>query len=203
MTAPQADRAYFDELYSQGADPYGVHERWYEARKRAVLMASLPRRRYRHAYEPGCGAAALTLELARRCDRLLASDFSASAVAAARLRVEGLAQVTVAQHALPQDWPHGQAPFDLIVLSEVGYFMAGEAWQAVARACQASLAPEGDLVACDWQPDFAQRRQSTQEVQAALNQLGLQRQVLHEEADFVLQIWSRDARSVAQREGIR
>ena len=198
-----ADRAYFDQLYAGGQDPYGVHARWYEARKRAVLMAGLPRHRYRWAYEPGCGAAALTLELAMRCDRVLASDFSASAVAAARVRVEGLPRVRVAQHALPEDWPHGQAPFDLIVLSEIGYFMDANAWQAVALACQASLAEDGDLVACDWRPDFAQRRQSTEQVQAALGHLGLQRQVLHEEADFVLQVWSRDARSVAQREGIR
>ena len=71
MTQPPtpADRAYFDQLYAGGQDPYGVHARWYEARKRAVLMASLPRRRYRQAYEPGRGAAALTLELAMRCDR--------------------------------------------------------------------------------------------------------------------------------------
>ena len=198
-----ADRAYFDQLYANGQDPYGVHARWYEARKRAVLLASLPRRRYRHAYEPGCGAAALTLELAARCDRLLASDFSASAVAAARIRVQGLPHVTVAQQTLPDGWPQAQGPFDLIVLSELGYFMEAGAWQAVARASQASLADGGDLVACDWRPDFAQRRQSTAKVQATLDQLGLQRQVLHEEADFVLQAWSRDVRSVAQREGIR
>jgi len=202
-TPAQADRAYFDRMYADGQDPYGVHARWYEARKRAVLMASLPRSRYRDAYEPGCGAAALTLELATRCDRLLASDFSAQAVDAARARVRGLPHVAVALHALPDDWPQAQAPFDLIVLSEIGYFMQAPAWQAVARACHASLAEDGDLVACDWQPDFAQRCQSTHAVQTALAQLGMQRQVLHEEADFVLQVWSRDARSVAQRERIR
>ena len=47
--------AYFEQLYCQDADPWLVRQRWYEERKRALLLASLPQRRYRHAYEPGCG----------------------------------------------------------------------------------------------------------------------------------------------------
>ena len=74
-------KGYFDAMYGASDDPYAVRTRWYEERKRAVLMASLPRRRYLNAFEPGCGAAELTLQLAERCDSLLASDFSEAAVA--------------------------------------------------------------------------------------------------------------------------
>lgn len=203
MQATDASPDYFEHLYASSADPYGVHDRWYEARKRAVLLASLSRPVYRQAYEPGCGAGALTVSLAARCQRLLASDFSAAAVRATQGQCRDLAQVTVARHALPADWPHAQGPFDLIVLSEVGYFLDAPAWRAVAEACRTSLAPDGELVACDWLPDFARRRQSTHQVQATLAELGLPRRVLHEEADFILQVWSRDTQSVAQREGIR
>ena len=203
MPPDDTTRAYFDDLYACSDDPYGMHARWYERRKRAVLLASLPRERYRHAYEPGCGAAALTQELAGRCDHLLASDFNAAAVSAARRRLAGLAHVRVQRQALPDDWPHGEAPFDLIVLSEVGYFLDAPRWQAVAAACGQSLAPGGDLVACDWVPGFTQRRQPTEQVHAALEGLGLRRLVRHEEADFLLQVWSRDGRSAAEREGIR
>ena len=83
--APMTDRtAYFDAMYGHSADPYALRTRWYEQRKRAVLMAALPHPRYGRAYEPGCGAAELTVELATRCDHVLASDFSDNAVMAVR-----------------------------------------------------------------------------------------------------------------------
>ena len=195
--------AYFDAMYSADADPYAVRTRWYEQRKRAVLLAALPRARYTSAFEPGCGTGALTVQLAQRCDHVLASDFSAPAVETARARTEGLAQVRIARQTLPDDWPQSQGPFDLIVVSEIGYFLSADAMDALAQRCAASLAPDGTLVACDWRPDFAERVLPTERVHAAFTALGLPRCALHEEDDFVLQVWCRDARSVAQREGIR
>ncbi|SFO56548.1 Methyltransferase domain-containing protein [Variovorax sp. OK605] len=196
-------RPYFDALYAASDDPYASRERWYEARKRAVLLAALPQAHYRRVYEPGCGIGELTLALSHRCDELLASDFSAHAVELARKRTAGRAQVQVAQHALPMDWPCEAGRFDLIVLSELGYFLARHDMQRVAECCKASLEADGTLVACDWAPDFAQRSLSTREVHGILSGLGLARLALHEEDDFVLQVWARDGRSVAQREGIR
>lgn len=203
--SPAAPHDYFESLYAASEDPYAVRARWYEARKRALLLAALPRARYRHAFEPGCGIGELTLALASRCDRLLASDFSARAVATAQQRTAGLGHVEVRRQTLPDDWPIDAGPgsFDLIVLSEVGYFLDREAMQRVAACCERALDADGTLVACDWRPDFAQRRLPTADVQGALAALGLARLVLHEEADFVLQVWARDVRSVAEREGIR
>ena len=73
----------FTELYADGADPWRA-DSWYERRKRAVVLASLPRERYRRAFEPGCGTGELTLELAARCGAVLASDPVAEAVRRAR-----------------------------------------------------------------------------------------------------------------------
>jgi SAM-dependent methyltransferase len=199
----QGQRPYFDALYAASDDPYASRQRWYEARKRAVLLAALPQARFRRAYEPGCGIGELTLALAPRCDALLASDFTAQAVALARERTAPLPHVQVARHTLPADWPHDAGGFDLIVLSEVGYFLQRSDMQRVAECCALSLEDGGTLVACDWRPDFAQRSLATKDVHGILAELGLARLVLHEEDDFVLQLWSRDARSVAQREGIR
>ena len=202
MSAHASLPAYFDALYGAADDPYGVRSRWYEGRKRALLLASLTRPRYRSAYEPGCGTAELTAALAGRCDRVLASDFNAHAVDVARRRTADLPQVRIERHALPQDWPRAAGPFDLIVLGEIGYFLEAAAWAQVAAGCLASLAADGELVACDWRPGFAERRQSTGAVHDALARLGLRRLLRHEEDDFLLQLWSRDARSVAAREGI-
>jgi SAM-dependent methyltransferase len=196
-------KRYFDAMYSDNADPYAVRTRWYEMRKRAVLLASLPRHRYARVFEPGCGSAELTLQLAERSDSLLCSDFSEPAVSAARQRTAALANVRVEQQSLPTDWPVAEAPFDLIVISEIGYFLDADVIEEVARRCAESLAADGTLVACDWRPDFEERALSTEAVHAALAGIGLPRIVRHEEADFLLQVWSRDARSVAQQEGIR
>ena len=203
MSTNNDQRPYFDALYSASEDPYALRQRWYEARKRALLLAALPQARYRRVYEPGCGIGELTLALSHRCDDLLASDFSAHAVTLARKRTEGRPNVRVEQHVLPADWPREAGRFDLIVLSEMGYFLDRNDMQRLARCCEETLEADGTLVACDWRPDFAQRSLSTSDVHGALAALGLARLALHEEDDFVMQVWTRDTRSVAEREGIR
>lgn len=199
----QDSQAYFDGLYGGSDDPYAMRTRWYESRKRAVLLAALPKQRFRRAYEPGCGTGDLTLELAARCDLVLASDFAARAEAIARQRTLALPHVRIERHSLPADWPRNEGPFDLIVLSELGYFLDAPAMHRVAQRCMDSLAEDGTLVACDWRPDFDARVLPTSQVHAELEALGLPRLVRHEEDDFVLRVWSRDGRSVAQREGLR
>ena len=196
-------RAYFDQLYGASDDPYALRSRWYEERKRALLLAALPERRYGRVYEPGCGVGELTAMLATRADHLLASDGSERAVAIAARRCSHLPQVRVERQALPRDWSHEGGPFDLIVLSEVGYFLEAEAMQHLARCCEQSLAAGGTLVACDWRPDFDARVLPTDAVHASLESLGLRRLLRHDEDDFLLQLWSRDPRSVAERDGIR
>jgi SAM-dependent methyltransferase len=204
MRAPAASKlGYFDGLYGASDDPYGLRSRWYEERKRALLLAALPQRHYRRAYEPGCGTGELTLALSRRCDEVLASDLSERAVAIARKRTKGLRNVTVEQHTLPDDWPGDTGRFDLIVVSELGYFLDAAAMRDFARCCELSLDVDGTLLSCDWRPDFEERVLPTSEVHAAFTALGLTRLARHEEDDFLLQVWSRDGRSVAQREGIR
>lgn len=203
MSAQQGGRsAYFDSLYGSGGDPYGVRTRWYEPRKRAALLASLPRQRYSNAFEPACGIGELTADLAERCHGLLASDFNPAAVAAAKERTAQLANVRVERHALPQDWPRDAPAFDLIVLSEIGYFLNDEELRELAALSSGCLALDGTLVACHWTGDFAQRTIPTQTVHAVLGD-GLCSIVLHTEADYLLEVWTRDGRSVAQQDGIR
>ena len=210
---PSADRddqraSYFEQLYRDDSDPWLVRQRWYEERKRAILLASLPQRRYRHAYEPGCGNGELTVQLARRCNHVLAADLSAQALQLAQQRLLDAGcgdHVSLAQHRLPQDWPRilpGADKFDLIVLSEIAYYLAPEELARVAEHSVASLAPGGSIVLCHWRAPFAQRIVSTVRVHAAFQDApGLHRVLRHEETDFLLGIWSNDARSVAQREG--
>lgn len=194
--------AYFEPMYREGADPYGVQDRWYEKRKRALLLASIPRRTLARAFEPACGIGELTLELATRCDHLLACDFSASAVATARTKTAACNNVRIDCIDFAQAWPEDAAGLDLIVLSEIGYFLSPRVLGQVAEKCCARLNPDGILVACHWVPDFGERTQGSAEIHARLG-AGLHALSTHAEADFLLDVWSPSARSVAQREGIR
>jgi hypothetical protein len=89
MNAVKDPRQHFDDLFAASEDPWGYEYRWYEARKRALTLACLPKARYASGYEPGCANGALSTELATRCDRLLISDGAAEAVALAERRVAG------------------------------------------------------------------------------------------------------------------
>ena len=197
------DRAAFEHLYSGADDPYGVRHRWYEARKRAIVLAALPRARYGSAFEPACGIGELTRELALRCDWLLASDFSQRAAEAALEQTRALANVEIACHAVPDQWPLPDGGFDLIVLSELGYFLDARGMAGVAHRCGETLAAGGTLLACHWKPAFDDRRLTTRTVHGMLDALGLVRTACYEDADFQLVIWEREGVSVAQREGIR
>lgn len=194
---------YFDDLYAHSDDPWSFGTRWYERRKYAQTLASLRHPRYRSAFEPGCSVGILTEALAGRCDQLLAADVSRRAVATTRDRVGGLTHVRVEEWTLP-DWPAG--PFDLVVLSEVGYYLdEGDLAGLLTRAV-ASLEPGGDLVAVHWRHPVADYPQTGDAVHAAIaDRPGLARVCRHEEEDFLLEVFARTppaARSVARIEGL-
>ncbi len=196
----QETRQLFDRLFQTGEDPWGFRTRWYEARKRSITLASLPTARYQNAYEPGCANGELAAALAPRCERLRASDGSRAAVDLAQRRLAGFPQAEAAQEWLPDDWP--AQTFDLIVLSELGFYLDERAVAAIAAQAKASLQPAGTVLACHWRHPVEGFSLQGDAVHAILHQqLGLARLVHHEERDFVLDVWSRDARSVAQREG--
>jgi LmbE family N-acetylglucosaminyl deacetylase/SAM-dependent methyltransferase len=198
--APASSAEYFDHLYAQQRDPWGLADRFYERRKRELLLASLPRQRFRRAFEPGCAIGLLTARLAERCDEVVAWDGAQTAIdqTVERIRDEGAAlRVRVECDRIPEHWPAGQ--FDLIVLSEVGYYGSDPA-QLPARI-EDSLAPDGVLVACHWRHPAPEHPSTAADVHAALGE-GLQRIVKHREGDFLLDVWTRDGVSVAAVEGI-
>ena len=195
-------REYFDGFYTSGADPWGFETRWYEKRKRAITLASLPRERFRSAFEPGCAIGVLSLELAERCDRLLASDISAAPLALAGQRSAGRQGVTFRQLRVPQEWPTG--PFDLIVLSEIGYYCDAADLSLLIEAATTSLSTDGVMVACHWRHPVADYPLSGDEVHELLRrQSGLDLLVEHVEEDFRLDVLvTPPAVSVARREGL-
>ncbi len=138
-------------MYASSADPWELGTRWYEQRKYAITLALMPRQRYRHAFEPGCSVGVLTALLTQRCLRVTATDVAAAALDGAdrRLRAAGERdRVRLLQRSLDEGWPSG--PFDLLVLSEVGYYLTPDALRAVLdRECPA-LASDATVLAAHW-----------------------------------------------------
>ena len=111
---------YFDALYARHDDPWGFETRWYERRKRAITLASLPEERYATVLEIGCSIGVLTEQLAARCASILAVDISQQAVDRARARLRQQGHVTVERADVGRRFP--ERHFDLVMLSEVGYY---------------------------------------------------------------------------------
>ena len=199
---PASRARYFDEKFAVDTDPWRYADSWYEARKRALLLAALPRDHYRSAFEPGCATGVLSAELARRCERLLCADFSARAVAATRARLASFAGVDVQRLAMPHDWPAGH--FDLIVVSEFAYYLDARECGSLAAHATSTLADEGTLACCHWRHGGETWMLESAQVhgifaQAAAN-ASLNRVIEIDDADFLLDVWSGDTQSVARRE---
>ncbi len=199
--------AFFDDFYARHTDPWGFDTRWYEERKRALVMAALPRPRFHDVLELGCATAALTVDLAARADRVRGLDASEQALARARERVarqaEGEAErITLERATLPQEWPEGE--FDLIVMSEIGYYWSRQDLLQAARRTLSSLSEDGVLVACHWRHPVAEYPGTADDVHAALRSLpGLRLLARHDEEDFFLDVLVRaDAPSVARAAGM-
>lgn len=200
--SPASCARYFDEKFAVNADPWRYCDSWYEARKRSLLLAALPRGHYFSAFEPGCAIGVLSAELARRSDRLLCADFSPRAVAAARARLASFAGVQVQRLAMPCDWPAGC--FDLIVVSEFAYYLDARDCGSLASLAASALADQGTLACCHWRHDGEAWMLESAQVhgifaQASAN-ASLHRVVQIDDADFLLDVWSRDSLTVAHRE---
>jgi len=194
-TPPAADAkasypaSYFEDMYSEDPDPWGFATRWYERRKYAITLASLPRERYRRAFEPACAIGVLTEGLALRCDELIASDSAQTPVDDARQRLGAHPHVTVELQEVPRQWPEGR--FDLIVLSEFAFFLDDADLALLVERTMASLDHDGHVIAVHYLP-AGRIVQSADEVHAALRaHPDLIGTVTHREPEFVLDVFAR------------
>ena len=155
MTARLSD-AYFDRIYTESADPWRLQSRWYERRKHAITLALLPYARYRHAFEPGCSIGVLTERLAQRCDHVTATDVAVAALDAAHRRLVRAGHrnaVTLLRASLDQPWPANR--YDLVVLSEVCYYLDPGVLRAAMDREVPQLAAGATVLAAHWRHPVA------------------------------------------------
>jgi SAM-dependent methyltransferase len=137
------DRDHFERLYERSADPWRYRSSLYEERKHAATIASLERPHYARALDLGCSIGALTQRLAGICDEVVAVDTSMRALMTARESCR--ANVTFRQAHLPGgEWGQG---FDLIMLSEILYYLHPAAIAVLARRIEQSALPGAECIA--------------------------------------------------------
>jgi SAM-dependent methyltransferase len=130
----------FDATYRQNPDPWDSAGAAENANC-VVAIAAQPRDHFNSAFEIGCSIGVVTRLLAVRCDRVLAVDLVEAPLVRARQLCAYLPHVSFARIQIRQDWPAGE--FDLIVISEVLYYLDPNDIRRTAKACWNSLARDG------------------------------------------------------------
>ncbi|WP_201555504.1 class I SAM-dependent DNA methyltransferase [Psychrobacter sp. 72-O-c] len=237
--------SYFDALYSDNTDPWQYQTRWYEKRKRDMCLAVLPQAQYGNAIELGCGNGVFSELLARRCEALVSTDGNNKAVQLAKQRLAGLPHVRVIQGAIPNAlltlkealltaYPlsdnlftnkslANKPPFDLIVISEILYYLSPNDIDTVIAWIGQNLAIGGTLLCCHWRyaiDGFAMTGETVHQrlhqafnlVNNADNVEGHQIDFNHPvsfshqskivDTDFLLDVWQNAPNSVAMQENL-
>lgn len=135
---------HFERLARESEDPWDYETSRYEQDKYRRTLDFLPGETGR-TLELGCSIGVFTEMLAPRCTTLLAVDFSPTALARARRRLEGDHHVRLEERTLPEDFPEG--PFDTIVCAEILYYWTADLVREGLRRAEAALAPGGTLLA--------------------------------------------------------
>jgi cyclopropane fatty-acyl-phospholipid synthase-like methyltransferase len=139
---------YFDALYTADPDPWKFAGSPYERDKYALTLEAMPKPRYRSALEVGCSIGVLTKLLASRCNSLVAIDAAQTPLVEARRRCANLPGVRFEHMFVPEQWPSGD--FELILLSEVIYYLSREDVGRLAARVSDSLIKGGSVILVHW-----------------------------------------------------
>ncbi len=148
------DASFFENLFAENPDPWNFEESEYEKAKYAATMRLIPNDIYANCFEIGCANGMLTMLLQQRCQKLLAVDASRIAVGNASKRTAQFTNVSVMEMEIPKDFPDDR--FDLILLSEVGYFLNKADLELARDKMIEALLPDGHLILVHWTPFVAE-----------------------------------------------
>ena len=167
---------YFDNVYQQNEDPWDFENSPYEQQKYEATLSALPNPVYKNVFEIGCSIGVLSEKLASRSKKLLAVDVADLALAKAKVRLKKFPQVQVEKMTVPQEFP--EENFDLILLSEVGYYLSKNDLEKLAVLMIEHLDNGGQLLLVHWTPFVPDYPQTGDEVHNYFMDLCLQKQHL-------------------------
>jgi len=176
----------FDSMYDDDDDdPWRLDDSFYETRRHDLVIACLGRHRYRRVLDIGCATGQLAERLKSRADAVTGLDTSSAALDIARVRTPEVSWIC---GAAPADLPNEK--FDLIVVSEVAYFLDGPDLLSTLRAVRRALLPQGEIVLANW-------RHPTEKIpldgptahRQAAAMMDLPRRACYEDADLLIEVW--------------
>jgi 2-polyprenyl-3-methyl-5-hydroxy-6-metoxy-1,4-benzoquinol methylase len=136
--------AGFEQKFLANIDPWNYTTSAFERYKRDVLLRACGCRTFGRGLELACAIGMTSRCLAQRCLRLLAVDSSLTALAEAKRRTRDSERITFRQALLPNETPRG--PFDLIIASEIAYYIDQHALYQLLRKLEMALSPNGRIV---------------------------------------------------------
>lgn len=142
----------FEKMFAVDPDPWNYATSRFERYKRDVLMRAVGLETYGRGLELACANGENTAVLSSRCLRLLALDASQTAIRLAEARNQGSFRIQFRHAVLPDEMPRG--PFDLIVVSELLYYLRPDDLERLLMQLRQAVAPSGRIVFLHHHLDF-------------------------------------------------
>lgn len=139
-----SDVKSFEAMFRSSIDPWNYRTSQFEARKRQVLLRACGSTKVGRALELACAIGETSRALTSRCLSLVATDGAPTALAEARRLTPTRLRIDYRPGILPKDVPRG--PFDLIVVSEIAYYLSARQLDQLARTLIKVVAPGGRIV---------------------------------------------------------
>lgn len=140
---------FFNHFFDEG-DPFGFDRNPEESLKFARTLEVCGAGRYGRVLELGCAVGSFTEVLTERADDVLALDVSQAAVDQVALRLQDHSNVRTRAMDIPAEFP--EETFDLVVASDVLYYLSVEKLRHCLTRIEASLADGGAFVAVHYVP---------------------------------------------------
>ncbi len=138
------DLAGFEAKFQASGDPWDYRSSAFEAAKRRVLLRACGPGKRGRGLELACAIGETSRALLARCLTLVAVDGAPTALETARRLTPPGARIDYRQTVLPDGVPRG--PFDLVVVSEIAYYLSPRDLGILARKLADALAPGGRIV---------------------------------------------------------
>jgi SAM-dependent methyltransferase len=146
------DIAGFENKFRANIDAWDYSHSPFERAKRGLLLRACGPLKHGRVLELGCAIGETTRELARLSLRLVAVDASPTALKEAARRIPRRQHIRFQRAILPGQMPRG--PFDVIVISELVYYLRAHHLNSLADRSFAALAPGGIAVVLNHRRPF-------------------------------------------------
>lgn len=180
----------FEGRYRADPDPWEYRSSVYEQAKYAATLEACGVGPFKSALELGGSIGVFSAHLAPRCDALVTIDFSPSAVRAAQAELAPYPHAQAVLGQIPKDLPPGS--FDLVVASEVLYYLDERSLAVTLDAIERRLSRGGRLFCVHWRTPGPERPVSADRVHALIRQLPWLRPVIDgSRAEYLLEALER------------